>query len=100
MTRRSTSGTALFFGSHLISFSSRLQKSVALSSGEAELTAQVSGLAEGLGIRSVLSELGVAVRVAGECDSSAARGVLSRIGSGKIRHLEVKHLWVQEWVAK
>merc|ERR1712243_40746 len=34
------------------------------------------------------------------CDSSAARGVLTRVGSGRIRHLEVKHLWVQELVTR
>ena len=30
------------------------------------------------------------------CDSSAARGVINRQGVGKIKHLEVKHMWVQE----
>ena len=31
-------------------------------------------------------------------DSAAARGVLQRQGCGKIRHLEVKTLWVQQLV--
>ena len=35
-TRRSTSGIAVLIGAHLISFASKLQKNVALSSGEAE----------------------------------------------------------------
>ena len=34
------------------------------------------------------------------CDSSAARGVLSRLGTGKLLHLELRHLWVQEAVAR
>ena len=29
-------------------------------------------------------------------DSSAAKGALSRRGSGKIKHLTTKQLWVQE----
>ena len=29
-----------------------------------------------------------------------ARGVLSRLGTGKLRHLVLKHLWVQESVAR
>ena len=33
-------------------------------------------------------------------DSSAARGVLIRLGTGKLRHLELKHLWVQKVVAR
>lgn len=31
-------------------------------------------------------------------DSSAAKSIASRIGLGKIRHLEVKFLWIQEVV--
>ena len=30
------------------------------------------------------------------CDSSAARGILNRVGLGRIKHLDVKQLWVQE----
>ena len=41
VTRKSTSGTVLLLGSHVLSFSSRLQKPIALSSGEAELVAQI-----------------------------------------------------------
>ena len=31
-------------------------------------------------------------------DSNAARGIASRIGSGKVRHLQIRDLWVQERV--
>ena len=31
-------------------------------------------------------------------DSSASKGIVSRVGVGKIKHLEVKHLWVQQFV--
>ena len=31
-------------------------------------------------------------------DSSAARGVANRLGLGKLRHLDVRLLWVQEMV--
>ena len=34
------------------------------------------------------------------CDSSAARGIASRQGVGRIKHLEVRQLWVQEQVAR
>ena len=42
------------FGQHLLCFSSKLQKSVALSSGEAELSAQVGVL----GIKHLFREFG------------------------------------------
>ena len=29
-------------------------------------------------------------------DSSAAKAIVSRIGLGKVRHMEVKYLWAQE----
>ena len=32
-------------------------------------------------------------------DASAARGVLMRQGVGKVRHLQVQHLWLQQNVA-
>ena len=42
-TRRSTSRVMIFHGAHLLLFASRLHKTVAFSSGEAELNAQVMG---------------------------------------------------------
>ena len=88
MTRRSTSGLAVFLGEHLLYFASRFQKSVALSSGEAELGAQVAGVAEGLSPQKLCAELGLHLSLHCMCNSSAARGIMHR------------HLWVQELVAK
>ena len=72
-TRRSTSGVVVVFGSHVLSFACRMQKCIALSSGEVELNAQVLGATEGLGVRNVLEELGFATGLESWCDSSAAR---------------------------
>ena len=60
----------------MLNFATRFQKSVALSSGEAELAAQVAGVAEGIGMQRVLEEMGVHAELVSYCDSSAARGVL------------------------
>ena len=35
-------------------------------------------------------------RVTTASDSSAARGICTRTGSGKVRHLSIKELWIQE----
>ena len=78
---------------------SRTQKTRALSSGEAEYYALVSGCAEGLGIQSLAEDMGYEVEVWVWTDSDACRGIASRRGLGKMRHVELRYLWVQE-VAK
>ena len=59
LTRRSTSGSAIFLGKHVMQFACKLQKAVALNSGEAELCAQSAGLAEAIAIHCVLLEFGI-----------------------------------------
>ena len=75
-------------GEHLLCFSSKLQKSVALSSGEAELSAQVGGLTDVLGIEHLFREFGMNLSVRSCCDSSAAqlsaRRLVARVGDDKI----------------
>lgn len=44
-------------------------------------------------------DLGVKI-VRIKTDSSAAKGILQRSGSGKIQHLEVRQLWAQDLVQK
>jgi hypothetical protein len=67
-----------------------------LSSGEAEYYALIKAAAEGLGIQSIARDLGFEMTVRLWVDSSAAKAIVSRIGLGKVRHLEVKYLWAQE----
>ena len=77
---------------------SRTQGSKALSSGEAEFYAEIKGVAESLGMKSLLADLGVTVTAEVITDSSAALGTASRIGIGKIKHLDVGWLWIQDLV--
>ena len=52
-----------------------------------------------IGIRSMLMDLGVTEgRIVLKTDASAALGVAQRLGIGKIRHIEVNQLWLQEKV--
>ena len=39
------------------------------------------------------------VRVKIKTDASAAKGIASRRGAGKVRHIEVSQLWIQQEVA-
>ena len=43
--------------------------------------------------------MGIDVRIRVSTDASAAKGIASRRGLGKIRHIEVHQLWVQDKVA-
>ena len=70
-----------------------------LSSGEAEYQGLVKGASVAMGIRSMLAEIGVSFRIRVSTDASAAKGIASRRGLGKVRHIEVHQLWVQERVA-
>ena len=56
----------------------------------------VKGSSIGLGFKSMAEDLGVPVRIRVHSDSAAAIGISRRRGLGKIRHLAVGDLWVQE----
>ena len=98
-TRRSTSGGALHLGAHLISHWSKTQQTIALSSGEAELNASLKGACESLGQKYLMEELGVQTDIKMYGDSSASQGTIQRQGAGRVKHLSVKQLWIQEKVA-
>ena len=83
-------------GRHTLRTWSTTQPTAAMSSAEAELYAMTEGAARGMGVRSMLGELGVPIEtVYLHTDSSAAKSFASRRGLGKMRHLEVKDLWLQ-----
>ena len=97
-TRRSTSGGCAMLGTHLLKHWSSTQKVLTLSSGEAELAGVVKGASEGYGLQSLALDLGIVLKFSVFADSSAAIGICRRTGIGKVRHLAVQQLWVQERV--
>jgi hypothetical protein len=97
-TRRSTSGGCVMIGRHVIRTWSSTQPSVTLSSGEAEFYGLVKAAGAGLGHQSIMSDFGLKVPVSVWTDSSAAIGISTRCGLGRLRHLETHTLWVQEKV--
>ena len=68
------------------------------SSGEAELAGIVKGAGEALGLKSLAEDLGLGATISIHADSSAAIGICQRTGVGKVRHLDVSQLWIQEKV--
>ena len=99
-TRKSTSGGVVCLGGVGVKSWASTQATIATSSGEAEYYAIAKGAAEGLGMKAILKDLGVESSVSVYTDSTAAKGMGSRTGLGKMRHLEVKMLWIQEAVGR
>jgi hypothetical protein len=99
-TRRSTSGGMILRGSHLLAHWSSTQSTVALSSAEAELNALIKAASETLGVLNMLKAMGKEFECQIFTDSSAANGIVHRLGCGKVKHLEARQLWLQEVVRR
>ena len=85
-------------GQHCIKSWSSTQAIIALSSGEAEYYGVVKAASVALGARSMMKDLGHEVSIIVHTDAEAAKGIASRMGLGKTRHIDVHYLWVQERV--
>jgi hypothetical protein len=51
-----------------------------------------------MGVKSLLQDLGVKVTIKLHVDSSSAKSMMSRLGIGRVRHLETRMLWIQQLV--
>ena len=69
---------------------SSTQATIALSVGEAEYYALIKAAAEGLAMVALVRGLGyeLSLRIWG--DSTTAKAIVTRLGLGKVRHMEVK----------
>ena len=100
-TRKSTSCTMIAFGKHLVRCSSTTQGVIALSSGESEFYGGVKSASIGLGIASMLADMGMKMAKPLELklDATAGLGIASRRGAGRIRHIHTPSPWLQKAVA-
>lgn len=111
ISRKSTSGGCIQFGEHVTKHWSSTQSIIALSSGEAEFYAMVKGCSNAMGARSMIQDFHVEMpqtisthipeefQISVNTDSSAALGICKRRGLGKVRHIDVAELWIQEKVS-
>ena len=88
-------------GGHCIKTWSCTQGAFALSSAEAEFYAMIEAVVRSKGLKSLAYELGFRnisnVIVLGT-DSSAAKSFVCRRGLGRMRHIEIRDLWLQKEV--
>ena len=87
-------------GKHCIKTWSSTQGAVALSSAEAEFYAMIEAVIRGKGILNIMKEIGFVIteRIQLFTDSSAAKSFVSRTGLGRMKHLEIRDLWLQREV--
>ena len=88
-------------GEHCIKTWSAAQGPFALSSAEAEFYAMIEAVTRAKGLLSLANELGfrgLSNVIHLGTDSSAAKSFVSRRGLGKMRHIEIRDLWLQKEV--
>ena len=51
-----------------------------------------------LGVRNMYKSMGINKKIVVQTDSSACNGIVHREGCGKVKHLETRQLWVQDFV--
>ena len=99
-TRKGTSGTVLMHGAHCIKTTSSTHNSPAMSSGEDDFYGVVKAASAGLGAVAMAADFNKQKSLKIETDSTAAKGICTRRGLGKTRHIETRFLWVQHKIAK
>ena len=98
VSRRSTRGGALIWNGDVLKTWSVRQKTIALSSAEAELYAMTKCATQTLGMIQLMQDFMLKDVV--HTDSFAALGIVSRVGIGRTRHIQVQYLWLQERLLK
>ena len=100
-TRRSVSGFSLFFNGALIAWRSRGQRSVSLSSTEAEFIALSEAISEILFVRNIIVFLGGFINLPIQVfvDNMGALYLAENNSSNsRIRHMEARNLFIREFV--
>ena len=83
-------------GRHTLLHWCRGQAVIALSSGEAEYYSLVTLVSELCGIRSLALDWNLNYKLTTNVDATAAIGIASRRGLGKLKHVDTVFLWIQE----
>nr|GFA48031.1 hypothetical protein [Tanacetum cinerariifolium] len=101
-TRRSTSGSAQFFGDKLVSWSSKKKKSTAISTTNAKYIAMSGCCAHILWMRSQLTDYGfVFNKIPLCCDNHSDIALCcNNVQHSKSKHIDIRHHFIREKVEK
>ncbi|GJU96427.1 retrovirus-related pol polyprotein from transposon TNT 1-94 [Tanacetum coccineum] len=99
-TRRSTSGSMQFLGDRLVSWSSKRQKSVVISSTEAEYIAMSGCCAQILWMRSQLTDYGLGFnKIPMYCDNKSAIALsCNNVQHSRSKHIDIRFHFIKEHV--
>nr|GEX08645.1 copia protein [Tanacetum cinerariifolium] len=101
-TKRSTSGSAQFLGSWLVSWSSKKHKSTVISTTEAEYIALSGCCAQVLWMRSQLSDYGFKFNtIPPYCDNQSAIALsCNSVQHSRSKHIDIHHYFIKEQVER
>ncbi|GJY60634.1 retrovirus-related pol polyprotein from transposon TNT 1-94 [Tanacetum coccineum] len=99
-TRHSTSGSMQFLGDRLVSWSSKRQKSAAISSTKAEYIAMSGCCAQILWMRSQLTDYGLGFnKIPMYCDNKSAIALsCNNVQHSRSKHIDIKFHFIKEHV--
>ena len=102
MDRKSTSGTCHLLGNALVSWHSKKQASVALSTTEAEYVAAGSCCAQIIWMKQQLSDFGINLKtVPIKCDNTSAINLTKNpVYHSRTKHIEIRHHFIRDHVQK
>src|SRR3989337_2345880 len=100
--RKSTSGGCQFLGHSLVSWSSKKQNCVSLSSTKAEYVADPSCCAQLLWMRQTLKDYGVTCdKVPLLCDNESAIKISHNpVQHSKMKHIEIRHHFIRDYIKR
>ncbi|WVZ62398.1 hypothetical protein U9M48_012154 [Paspalum notatum var. saurae] len=100
--RKSTSGGCYLLGRSLVSWSSKKQNCVSLSTAEAEYIAAGSSCAQLLYMKQTLKDYGVELsRIPLLCDNeSAVKLTKNPVQHSRTKHIDIRHHFIRDHVAK
>ena len=100
--RKSTSGTCQFLGRRLISWSSKKQNCVAISTAESEYISAGSCCAQLLWLRNQLEDYNMKLKeIPMFCDSSSAIAIANNpVSHSRTKHIELRYHFIREHVEK
>ena len=93
VSRKSTTGLVAQIGNHTVESGSTLRCLTALSVGEVDFYAVVTGCQVGPSLRSMYQELRIPMKIEIQSDSSTALGAGQRT-----KHIDTRYFWIQERV--
>jgi Reverse transcriptase (RNA-dependent DNA polymerase) len=101
--RKSTSGYFTFVGGNLVTWRSKKQGSVALSSAEAELVAMVKGISELLWLKKLMEEIGFELNeeMVLLCDNKSAMDMCHNpIQHDRTKHIAINRHYIKDHIEK